>query len=193
MPGPCAPASAATRMPTWPPWNSKRASQLCRPSFFICEPCRAQHARERGRAGDHAALRLKRTRQFGHGDVWLRLDARDQKSLVGRQLALAARTSLARRLGRSRRVHPLEELDGATLADPKVAGCLTTRMASAPVRHDARAQIKRIALTHDRPPDHGESPMTLPVNPARFHLQARCSKIDRRPGSAQEIGTVVSP
>src|SRR3954447_9041920 len=34
MPGPCAPASAATRMPTWPPWNSKRASQLCRPSFF---------------------------------------------------------------------------------------------------------------------------------------------------------------
>src|SRR3954469_3547910 len=31
MPGPCAPASAATRMPTWPPWNSKRASQLCRP------------------------------------------------------------------------------------------------------------------------------------------------------------------
>src|SRR4051812_49766594 len=48
-------------------------------------------------------------------------------------------------------------------------------MASAHVRHDARAQIKRIALTHDRPPDHGESPMTLPVNPARFHLQARCS------------------
>src|SRR3954466_11431792 len=35
MPGPCAPASAATRMPTWPPWNSKRASQLCRPSFFV--------------------------------------------------------------------------------------------------------------------------------------------------------------
>src|SRR3954466_4847435 len=34
MPGPCAPASAATRMPTWPPWNSKRASELCRPSFF---------------------------------------------------------------------------------------------------------------------------------------------------------------
>src|SRR3954454_18114045 len=34
MPGPCAPASAETRMPTWPPWNSKRASQLCRPSFF---------------------------------------------------------------------------------------------------------------------------------------------------------------
>src|SRR5688572_15108744 len=31
MPGPCAPASAATQMPTWPPWNSKRASQLCRP------------------------------------------------------------------------------------------------------------------------------------------------------------------
>ena len=30
MPGPCAPASAATRMPTWPPWNSKRASQICR-------------------------------------------------------------------------------------------------------------------------------------------------------------------
>src|SRR4051812_40396954 len=29
-PGPCAPASAATRMLTWPPWNSKRASQLCR-------------------------------------------------------------------------------------------------------------------------------------------------------------------
>src|SRR3954466_11904333 len=34
MPGPCALASAATRMPTWPPWNSKRASQLCQPSFF---------------------------------------------------------------------------------------------------------------------------------------------------------------
>src|SRR3954463_7335000 len=34
MPGPCAPASAATRMPTWPPWNSKRASQLCQPSPF---------------------------------------------------------------------------------------------------------------------------------------------------------------
>src|SRR3954449_10950332 len=34
MPGPCAPASGATRMPTWLPWNSKRASQLCRPSFF---------------------------------------------------------------------------------------------------------------------------------------------------------------
>src|SRR4051812_50005673 len=34
MPGPCAPPSAATRMPTWPPWNSKRASQLCQPSFF---------------------------------------------------------------------------------------------------------------------------------------------------------------
>src|SRR3954451_4000186 len=31
MPGPCALASAATRMPTWPPWNSKRASQLCQP------------------------------------------------------------------------------------------------------------------------------------------------------------------
>src|SRR3954469_18672917 len=59
--------------------------------FFICEPGLAEHARERGRVCDHAALRLKHAGQFGHGDVRLGFDAPDQKSLVGRQLALAAR------------------------------------------------------------------------------------------------------
>src|SRR4051794_41890187 len=52
MPGPCAPASAATRMPTWPPWNSKRASQLCRPrkkSLRASEQDRPDVARHRRR------------------------------------------------------------------------------------------------------------------------------------------------
>ena len=43
----CAPASVAIRMPIWPNWNKKPASQLCRPSFFdIGFACRAaKHSR----------------------------------------------------------------------------------------------------------------------------------------------------
>src|SRR3954454_15827060 len=53
MPGPCAPASAATRMLTWPPWNSKRASQLCRSSLFC--PHRTAELGETIRAAQRTA------------------------------------------------------------------------------------------------------------------------------------------
>ena len=57
MPGRCVPASAATRMPTGPPWNSKRASQLCRPRRFLPDtkhPIRGLRKAGRGRTGHHA-------------------------------------------------------------------------------------------------------------------------------------------
>src|SRR3954471_12074229 len=74
MPGPCALASAATRMPTWPPWNSKRASQLCQPSLFcphrraeLGETIRAAHrtAATPPRAGTDPAPRWTLRRLVG--------------------------------------------------------------------------------------------------------------------------------
>ena len=124
-----------------------------------------EHARERGRACDHAALRLKGGGQFGHGDVRLGFDAPDQKSLVGGQLPAAARAPPVGRLNRPCSVRPLEKLDCATLADPKMPGRVTARMPGPHVPHDARPQIQGITLAHDRSPDHEESSIAVPVTP----------------------------
>ena len=51
------PASAATRMPTWPPWNSKRANQRCRPRRFLPDtkhPIQGLWKAGRGRIRHHA-------------------------------------------------------------------------------------------------------------------------------------------
>src|SRR5215207_9361791 len=90
---------------------------------------------------------------------------RDQKRRVGRQLALAARATPARWLSRSCSVRPLEKLDGATRADPKMPGCFTARMPGPHVIHEARPQIQGITLAHDRSPDHEESSIAAPVTP----------------------------
>src|SRR3954464_8212786 len=153
--------------------RSRSAAISC---FFICEPGLTEHARERGRACDHAALRLQGGGQFGHGDVRLGFNAPDQKSLVGRQLPAPARAPPLGRLNRPCSVRPLEKLDGATRADPKMPGRVTARMPGPHVPHDARPQIQGITLAHDRSPDHGESSIAAPVTPSRFHLQARRSK-----------------
>ena len=134
-----------------------------------------EHARERGRACDHVALHLKRAGQFGHGDVRLGLDAPDQKGLVGGQLPAPARAPPVGRLNRPCSVRPLEKLDGATRADPKMPGRVTARMPGPHVPHDARPQIQGITLAHDRSPDHEESSIAAPVTPSRFHPQARRS------------------
>src|SRR3954463_5012545 len=133
--------------------------------FFICEPGLAEHTRERGRACDHVALYLKRAGQFGPGHVRLGLDARDQKSLVGRQLPAPARAPPLGRLNRPCSVRPLEKLDGATRADPKMPGRVTARMPGLHVPHDARPQIQGITLAHDRSPDHEELSIAAPVTP----------------------------
>lgn len=122
-----------------------------------------EHARERGRACDHVALHLKRAGQFGHGDVRLGLDAPDQKGLVGGQLPAPARAPPVGRLNRPCSVRPLEKLDGATRADPKMPGRVTARMPGPHVPHDARPQIQGITLAHDRSPDHEESSIAAPV------------------------------
>src|SRR4051794_653873 len=83
------------------------------------------------------------------------------------------------RLNRPCSVRPLEKLDGATRADPKMPGCFTARMPGPHVPHDARPQIQGITLTHDRSPDHEESSIAAPVTPSRFHLQARRSRARR--------------
>src|SRR5215207_4165978 len=90
---------------------------------------------------------------------------RDQKRRVGRQLALAARATPARWLSRSRGLDPLEELDRATLAHPKMPGRLTARMPGPHVTHYPQPQIQRIAPAHDRSPDQGESSIAVPVTP----------------------------
>lgn len=129
-----------------------------------------EHARERGRACDHVALHLKRAGQFGHGDVRLGLDAPDQKGLVGGQLPAPARAPPVGRLNRPCSVRPLEKLDGATRADPKMPGRVTARMPGPHVPHDARPQIQGITLAHDRSPDHEESSIAAPVTPIGVKL-----------------------
>src|SRR4051812_4803337 len=138
-----------------------------------------EHARERGRACDHVALHLKRAGQFGHGDVRLGLDAPDQKGLVGGQLPAPARAPPVGRLNRPCSVRPLEKLDGATRADPKMPGRVTARMPGPHVPHDARPQIQGITLAHDRSPDHEESSIAASVTPSRFHPQARRSSNEK--------------
>src|SRR3954468_8794409 len=155
--------------------------------FFIGEPGVTEPARERGRACDHVALHLKRAGQFGHGDVRLGLDAPDQKGLVGGPLPAPARAPPVGRLNRPCSVRPLEKLDGATRADPKMPGRVTARMPGPHVPHDARPQIQGITLAHDRSPDHEESSIAAPVTPSRFHPQAR------RSSQAQARAGLVSP
>src|SRR3982751_4895167 len=78
--------------------------------FFICDPGLTEHARERGWACDHAALRRKGGGQFGHGDVRLGFNAPDQKSPAGRQLPAPARAPPMGRLNRPCSLSPLEKL-----------------------------------------------------------------------------------
>src|SRR4051812_12310406 len=164
MPGPCAPASAATRMPTWPPWNSKRASQLCRPSFFHSHVAAIQKRPDRADARLEAPLRREALLHLDQADVVLRLDQAEQEVAMGielraSRLALRARGALS---GLARPAHPDDRgSDPAPEADRSLPG----RHARQRRINHSIPQILTVGPRHaPPPPDPGRRTRMLHIN-----------------------------
>jgi hypothetical protein len=89
--------------------------------------------------------------EFGHGDGRLCLDGLDQESLISHQLAAARRAALPGRREGAGLPLALQQLDGAAVAHPEVAGRRPAGMAGLDKGNDPHPQIERIAVTHASP------------------------------------------